>query len=256
LHNPGSDKLLNFTDLNHEVRVTTDFMADEGPWQPVSVCSPLIRAGVRLYAAQHAIPKIAAAAEQLATAAQASVKETVDLTRKDPEWFMEADETEEALAQETDWISDELPLMLLGQIPVYLFSVLETALSGCLAIAAAAQGLSKPRATRGPKLESYVKALGDACGVVVEWDAGTWRELRTWRRRRNSTVHGLDFSLDAASRRDAFVLQDFWEAGEIPSATQVQQLLRLVSTAIEAIDQAMYSAGIRSGYEVQTRFRE
>ena len=181
---------------------------------------------------QQAIPIISATAEHLVDRVFADAKKTVEWMRKDPEWFMEADTTEEGLEEETALMSYELPLMLMGQMIVYLFSVLETALSECLAVAAAARGVPEPPAPSGPKLEGYTRALSSVCGVDAGWSPETWRELRLWRKRRNSMVHGLDFSIDAAQRRSKFVLEDFWEAGELPSQALVQQLLDVASDLI------------------------
>jgi hypothetical protein len=222
--------------------MVSDFMVDEGPWQPSSLCMPLIKAGVRLYTAKHAIEKIQTTVEQLAADAHRGARNSVDAMRKDPEWAAEAGTTEEGLAEEVAWISHELPLMLWGQIPVYLFSVLETALSECLAVAAAKRGLPDPHTPRGAKLEGYLNSLKDACGVEVEWGDEIKSRLQTWRRRRNSMVHSLDFSLDADSRGDQFALEPYWGVGEAPDITQIRDLLDLIEIAVAAIDQAMCRA--------------
>ena len=218
--------------------MSSDLTADGGPWQPSSACPPLILAGARLYAARHAIPVLAASARQLFAAAAAGAQESARLAGKDTGRPGPAVATLEDLAG-TDWVPRELPFMVLCQVPVYLFSVLETALCDCLGLAAAAQQVPAPEIVKGPKIEGYLKALADACDVPVEWSAELWRDLKLWRSRRNSLAHGLSFLLDADSTRNEFALESYWTAGAPPGSAPLEQLLRLIEAAIEGVDRAM-----------------
>jgi hypothetical protein len=170
-------------------------------WQFPS-CMPLERAASRLNAVRQAIPAIYTMAENLVSSAYSDTEDMVREMRQDPEWRMEADTTEEGMEYHLSMTSYELPLMLIGQIVVYLFSVLETALSEGLAVVADRRGLGEPATPKGPRIEGYVSLYADILGIEVDWSGAAWRELREWRRRRNSFVHGLDLSLDASSRRE------------------------------------------------------
>jgi hypothetical protein len=229
----------------HHGSMSPDIMADEGPWRPSSACLPLIRAGVRLYAARQAIPAITAAARQLITTARAGAQTSIALAREDTQRYRPDGTTQDGLPAEIESVSGELPFMLMGQIPVYLFDVLETALSDCLAVAAATVGVLAPEVVKGPRIEGYLKALSDACDVQVRWSAETWQDLHVWRRRRNSVVRGQDSSLEAISSSE-FKFESYWGAGEIPNDLALEQLVRVMETAIRGVDEAMYDICGRS----------
>jgi hypothetical protein len=223
----------------HHGSMSPDIMADEGPWRPSSACFPLLRAGVRLYAARQAIPVMTAAARQLITTGRAGAQTSLALAREDTQWHRPDGTTQDGLAAEIESVPDELPFMLMGQIPVYLFDVLETALSDCLAVAAATAGVPAPEIVKGPRIEGYLKALSDACDVQVRWSAETWQDLHVWRRRRNSVVRGQDSSLEVISR-SGFEFDNYWGAGEMPNDAALEQLVRVMETAMEGVDEAMY----------------
>jgi hypothetical protein len=206
---------------------------------------PLERAAVRLNVAQQTIPAIYKMVDNLVSSAHSDAEKTVQEMRHDLEWYLEADTTEEGLEYHLAMTSYELPVMLIGQMIVYLLSVLEVALSEGLAVVADRRGVAEAVAPKGPKLEGYVKLYSSLFGVEVYWNRPTWRELREWRRRRNSFVHGLDLSLNAATRRDEYVLQDFWQPGEIPTQASVDQLLSLVGTALNSLDESIYRVTAR-----------
>ncbi len=228
----------------HHGSMSPDIMADEGPWRPSSACLPLIRAGVRLYAARQAIPVMTAAARQLITTARAGAQTSIALAREDTQWHRPDGTTQDGLAAEIESVPDELPFMLIGQIPVYLFDVLETALSDCLAVAAATAGVPAPEIVKGPRIEGYLKALSDACDVQVRWSAETWQDLHVWRRRRNSVVRGEDSSLEVISR-SGFEFDNYWGAGEMPNDAALEQLVRAMETAMDGVDEAIYGIARR-----------
>ncbi len=228
----------------HHGSMSPDIMADEGPWRPSSACLPLIRAGVRLYAARQAIPVMTAAARQLITTARAGAQTSIALAREDTQWHRPDGTTQDGLAAEIESVPDELPFMLIGQIPVYLFDVLETALSDCLAVAAATAGVPAPEIVKGPRIEGYLKALSDACDVQVRWSAETWQDLHVWRRRRNSVVRGQDSSLEVISR-SGFEFDNYWGAGEMPNDAALEQLVRAMETAMDGVDEAIYGIARR-----------
>src|SRR6266487_3717185 len=201
----------------HHGSMSPDIMADEGPWRPSSACLPLIRAGVRLYAARQAIPVMTAAARQLITTARAGAQTSIALAREDTQWHRPDGTTQDGLAAEIESVPDELPFMLIGQIPVYLFDVLETALCDCLAVAAATAG--------GPAPE-------------------TWQDRHVWRRRRNSVVRGEDSSLEVISR-SGFEFDNYWGAGEMPNDAALEQLVRAMETAMDGVDEAIYGIARR-----------
>jgi hypothetical protein len=211
---------------------------DDTEWLFLS-CTPLERAAARLNAVRQTIPTIYKLGDNLVSSARSDAEKMVQEMRQDPEWHLEADTTEEGLKYHLAMTSYELPVMLIGQMVVYLLSVLEVALSEGLAVIVDRRGVAEAVAPKGPKIEGYVKLYSSLFGVKINWSRTTWRELREWRGRRNSFVHGLDLSLDASTRRDEYVLQDFWQPGEIPSLASVDQLLSVVGTALNRLDESI-----------------
>jgi hypothetical protein len=92
-----------------------------------------------------------------------------------------------------------------------------------------------------PKLESLVQAL-EAFGVVVEWDADLWRDLRRWRSRRNAIMHRLDTAAGTGERRPEADGKDDDDRGAL-TATALGSLVDLIEEAIEEVDLAMSRIG-------------
>lgn len=152
---------------------------DDTEWLFLS-CMLLERAAARLNAAERTISAIYKMGDNLVSSAYSDAKEVVQEMRRDPEWYLETETTEEGLEYHLAMTSYELPVMLIGQVIVYLLSVLEVALSEGLAVVGNRCGVAEAVAQKGPKLEGYVK-LYSSLGVEINWSRATWRELREWR---------------------------------------------------------------------------
>jgi hypothetical protein len=122
--------------------------------------------------------------------------------------------------------------MLFGVLIAYQFSLLESCLAGCVETAAAVRGGRPPTKVGNPKLESLVKAL-ETFGVVVEWDADLWREIRRWRTQRNAIMHRLDTAVEGALAE-----AEHDDRGTL-SATALGPLVEVIEEAIEEVDLAM-----------------
>ncbi|MGW5667029.1 hypothetical protein [Micromonospora sp. NPDC003776] len=132
----------------------------------------------------------------------------------------------EVYADEMLAAASELPHLFFGGLVVYLLSMLEATLAGCLEAAQIVTQRPVVKRVPNPKLENYVRAL-EGCGVHVGWDDEVWAALRQWRDLRNKIVHTFDMP----------------QGAPILSSSAAQEVFWLVDLAIRDVDHAMSALG-------------
>jgi len=200
-------------------------------WHPGSGYVPLLEAKDRLAAARRAVPAIAALIDQLNLEAATESESSIRAIAKNKQAAEFLFENRQFAEEQLLAIQTELPVMLSGSLILYLFSVLESCLAGCLETAAAVRGRASPTRVSNPLIEGYLTVLADTFGVSIEWSDEVWAEIRRWRKERNLIAHRLDtHALMRPSRN---------RSDEMLGQSSLECAVDLVELTIEEIDLAM-----------------
>jgi hypothetical protein len=203
-------------------------------WSPLSGYVPLLEAEHRLAAARRALDGLEGWIGSLNLELAAEAKEQLNLIRADPEASVYEPEAREFLEDQMLALRDELPLMQYGVLVVYLFSLLESCLAGCLETVGAIGEAPVPGRINGAKIEGYLAAL-KATGLRIDLNQETKSELNHWRKIRNAIVHELERPEGVGSRSPGAGTKH----NELLSPSGLGALIDLIEEVIAEVDRSM-----------------
>lgn len=217
--------------------VDFDELELDDEWSPLSGYVPLLEAEHRLVATRRALDGLQDWIGSLNLGLASEVNEQLNLIRADPEAAAYETETRMYLEEQVLGLRSELPLMQYGILVVYLFSLMESCLAGCLETMGVIRKSPVPGRIKSPKIEAYLDALR-RMGLAIDLDSETRDELTHWRKTRNAIVHGLERPGGVGSE---FADPNPGSSGYEPlSQSGLEELMDLVEEVVAAVDYAMH----------------
>ena len=168
-----------------------EIFGDESDWQAQTGYVPLIQAEQRLRNLRRVARSVLELRNDATSGLRASRDEYLAWASRDPAAATYLYEAREAAEEEFLSAQDELPVLLLGSLIAYSFSLLESALAGCADTATAILGFSPPSQVGNPKLDRWIAFLQDECKLDIVWEP-LEKDLDYWRHIRNSYIHQLE----------------------------------------------------------------